>query len=219
MKISIDGPAGAGKSTVARLVAQRLGYTYLDTGAMYRAITLAVLQAHIASNDEQSIAALVKKCDLQIKTDADGNNKIYLDGEDVSAEIRQQTISNAVSDVANHKAVRDVLVEKQRQMASHGNAVLDGRDIGTVVLPDAQLKIFLTASIAVRAKRRYADLQKTGEKVSLDELAKSIEERDNKDAKNTYGPMRPADDAIIIDTDNMTIEQVVEKIVTLAKEL
>jgi len=217
MHISIDGPAGAGKSTVARLVAQRLGYTYLDTGAMYRAIALAVLQAHISSHDAPAIAELIKKCDLQIKTEIDGTNKIYLDGKDVSADIRQQAISAIVSDVANYKTVRDVLVDKQRQMASHGSAVLDGRDIGTVVLPDAELKIFLIASLAVRAKRRNADLQQSGEKVSPEQLAKAIEERDSKDAKNTYGPMRAADDAIIINTDNMTINQVVQKIVDLSK--
>lgn len=217
INIAIDGPAGAGKSTVARLVAQKLGYTYLDTGAMYRAIALAVLQANISGDDATAIATLVKKCDLQIKTEANGINKIYLDDKDVTAEIRQHAVSNLVSNVANHKAVRDVLVEKQRQMASQGGAVLDGRDIGTVVLPNAELKIFLTASLAQRAKRRFGDLKKAGENVSINQLTKSIEERDNKDAKNTYGPMIPAADAITINTDNMTITQVVSHIVELSK--
>jgi cytidylate kinase len=223
LKIAIDGPAGSGKSTVARIVAQKLGLTYIDTGAMYRAITLAVLDAHIPVDDAQAIAALIKKCDLQIKQAADGANKIYLNGEDITVKIRQQTVSSHVSDVANHLSVRKVLVEKQRQMASQGQAVLDGRDIGTVVLPDAELKIFLTASLEVRAERRYKELEQTsgleqsGKKISITELASTIEKRDTKDINNTYGPLRQAQDAIAINTDHLTIDQVVDKIIELAK--
>ncbi len=225
-RISIDGPAGAGKSTVARMVAQQLGYTYLDTGAMYRAIALAVMLAHISADDEEAVTDIVKKSDLQIKSAADGTNTVYLKGKDVTADIRQQTVTEVVSDISNHKAVRDVLVEKQRQMASHGSCVLDGRDIGTIVLPDAELKIYLTASLTVRAKRRYRELAQKSQLVyaggsnelSLQELIRAIERRDAKDSVNIHGPMRPADDAVTINTDDMTVDQVVEKIVELAKE-
>ncbi len=223
MKIAIDGPAGAGKSTVARMAAHKLGYTYLDTGAMYRAITLAVIEANIPVDDAPAIATLIKKCNLQIEQAPDGTNKIFLNGKDITTQIRQQIVSNKASDVANHFSVRQVLVEKQKQMASQGNVVLDGRDIGTVVLPDAELKIFLTASLAVRAERRYKDLEQrgaleqAGKKVSITELAKEIEIRDGKDINNTYGPLRPADDAITINTDDLTINQVVENIIELAE--
>jgi CMP/dCMP kinase len=216
-RIAIDGPAGSGKSTVAHLVAQKLGYTYLDTGAMYRAIALAVLKANVSPCDENAIAQLIKKCNLKICAETDGLNKIFLDDKDVSAEIRSQAVSNIVSDVANHKTVREVLVEKQRQMAKHGGAVLEGRDIGTVVLPEAELKIFLTASLDQRAKRRHADLVNAGENIAVKKLVQDIETRDAKDSKNTYGPLVRAQGAIEINTDNMTIEEVVDKIVSLAK--
>ncbi len=216
LKIAIDGPAGAGKSTVARIVAQRLGYIYIDTGAMYRAITLAVMQAKIDIHNSEAIAALVEKSNLEIKQSADGTNRICLNGNDVTKEIRQQSVSNLVSDVANQLAVRKVLVEKQRKMASSGSCVLDGRDIGTVVLPDAQLKIFLVASLAVRAQRRFLELKDT-EKVPLAELTESIANRDSKDTNNLYGPMRAATDAITVNTDELTIDQVANKIIELAR--
>jgi cytidylate kinase len=219
LKITIDGPAGAGKSTVSLMVAQRLGLNYLDTGAMYRAIALAVLQTNADIHDAEALAELVKKSELQIRTEADGTNKVFLNGNDVSSAIRQQDVSDIVSDVANHKIVRDVLIEKQRQMAERGGAVLDGRDIGTVVLPNAKLKIFLTASLNERAKRRHADLQREGEYVSFEHLKDAIARRDEKDSKNNYGPMVPAEDAIIINTDDMTSEQVADNIVELAKSV
>lgn len=218
IKIAIDGPAGAGKSTVARLVSQKLAYTYLDTGAMYRAITLAVLRANIPVGNDEAIAALVKKCNIDIKNDNSGTNQIFLDGKNVTKEIREQAVSKAVSDVSNILAVRKTLIEKQRQIASAGGVVLDGRDIGTVVLPDAELKIYLIASLAVRAQRRYLELKQSGNEMSLTDLSKAIDTRDTKDANNTYGPMRAAEDAITIDTDCLTINEVVEKIVKLAKD-
>ena len=218
LKIAIDGPAGAGKSTVARMVAQKLHYTYIDTGAMYRAITLAVMRSKIPLSDTDAIAELLKKSNLEIKQNSDGKNQIYLDGQDVTEEIRQESVSSQVSDVANQLPVRKVLVEKQRQMASSGGCVLDGRDIGTIVLPDAELKIFLVASLAVRAQRRYLELNQKNNQVSLTKLTAAIDKRDIKDANNTYGPMRPASDAITIDTDHLIIEEVVNKITDLAKE-
>jgi len=145
IKIAIDGPAGAGKSTVARLVAQKLGYLYLDTGAMYRAVTLAVLQSNTKADDSTAITALLKNCDIEVKRDIDGNNQIYLNGKNVSKEIRTQQVNNLVSNVANLLAVRQMLVSKQKQMAIYGGIVLDGRDIGTIVLPDAELKIYLVS--------------------------------------------------------------------------
>jgi cytidylate kinase len=219
LKIAIDGPAGAGKSTVARLVARKLGYKYIDTGAMYRAVTLAVLRSKIPISDEKAISQLVEKVQLEIRLSADGQNHIYLDGKEVSSEIRQQSVSEKVSDVANQANVRKFLVEKQRQMSSSGNIVLDGRDIGTVVLPEAELKIYLVASLEVRAQRRYLELNETNEKISLDDLTAAIEKRDSKDANNKYGPMRPAQDAITIDTDNLSADQVVSKIVDLANTI
>jgi len=217
IQIAIDGPAGAGKSTVARMVAQKLGYLYIDTGAMYRAITLAVMRAKIAHDDSPAIADLIKKCSLEIKQAPNGTNKIYLNGEDVTTEIRQQAVSNLVSDVANQLSVRKVLVDKQREMSASGAVVLDGRDIGTIVLPDAQLKIYLTASLAVRAQRRLLELEKMNQATSLSELTNAIARRDTKDANNTYGPMRPAQDAIMIDTDDLSIDEVVNKIVDLSR--
>jgi len=218
IKIAIDGPAGAGKSTVARLVSQKLGYTYLDTGAMYRALTLAVLRANIPIDNEETVAALVINCNIEIKKDLDGGNQIFLDGKNVTKEIREQAVSNAVSDVSNILAVRKMLIEKQRQIAYNGGVVLDGRDIGTVVLPDAELKIYLIASLAVRAQRRYQELKDNNKKISLSELTKAIDTRDKKDANNAYGPMRAARDAITVDSDHLVIADVVEKIVELAKE-
>jgi cytidylate kinase len=218
IKIAIDGPAGAGKSTVAHLVAQKLGYIYLDTGAMYRAITLAVLQAKINVDNEQAIAALVKNCNIEIKNDAKGANQIFLDSKNMTKEIREQAVNDAVSDVSNILAVRKMLVEKQRQIASAGGVVLDGRDIGTVVLPDAELKIYLIASLAVRAQRRYAELKQSKGTMSLADLTEAIDRRDKKDANNTYGPMRAAKDAITVDTDHLHINDVVKKIVELAQD-
>ncbi len=218
IKIAIDGPAGAGKSTVARLVSQKLGYSYLDTGAMYRAITLAVLRANIPFDDDEAIAALVRSCKLEVKTDSTLTNQLFLDGENVTKEIREPAVSAAVSDVSNTLAVRKMLVEKQRLIAAKGGVVLDGRDIGTVVLPHAELKIYLIASLAVRAERRYLELKQSNDQISLSELTKAIEQRDTKDANNTYGPMHAAKDAITLDTDYLSIADVVEKIVQMAKE-
>lgn len=218
IKIAIDGPAGAGKSTVARLVAQRLGYKYLDTGAMYRAITLAVLRAGIRTDDTASIITLIDSLKLDIQQDSKGINHIILDGENVSEPIREQKVSDAVSDVSNILAVRKLLIEKQREIASKGGVVLDGRDIGTVVLPNAELKIFLIASLAVRAQRRYLELKDKKSNISLADLTQAIDIRDNKDANNLYGPLKAAADAITVNTDYLLANDVVEKIIELAKQ-
>jgi len=218
IKIAIDGPAGAGKSTVALMVARKFGYIYLDTGAMYRAITLLVLRAKIALDDGKSITELLKTSTIDVRHDQNGKNQIFINGNDVTDDIREQSVSNAVSEVANILAVRKMLIEMQRQIAAKGGVVLDGRDIGTVVLPDAELKIYLIASLAVRAQRRYSELRAKESDISLSDLTEAIDIRDKKDAKNAYGPLKVASDAMIIDTDHLAINDVVEKISELAKE-
>jgi cytidylate kinase len=216
IQIAIDGPAGAGKSTVARMVAQVLHYKYLDTGAMYRAIAIAMLEAQVLPSNDKAIASILKSCQIEIRNDGQGGNLLYLNGKDVTQQIRQEKISNTVSDFANVQAIRKFLIEKQQAMASSGGVVLDGRDIGTIVLPDAELKIYLTAALALRAKRRHAELNDNN--ITLAELTELIDRRDEKDANNLYGPMRAAPDAITIGTDHLSISNVVEKIVSLAME-
>lgn len=217
MIIAIDGPAGSGKSTIAKILADRLNLLYLDTGAMYRAVTLAFKKAKEASSDEdlEIIGSLLPS--LSIKLEA---NKVLLNGEDVSHLIRSSEISNNVSHVAAFKLVRDKLVEEQRNIANNcpkefKGTILDGRDIGTVVFPNADLKIFLTASVEVRARRRLKDLESLGEKVDLNLLINEVAARDEKDSKRSEGPLKQADDAIEINTDDLTIEEVVEKIHSL----
>jgi cytidylate kinase len=218
IKIAIDGPAGAGKSTVAQLVAQKLGYTYLDTGAMYRAITLLVLRSRTEVTDSDGITELIQTCKIDIIRNKGASNEIFLDGKNITTDIRAQDVSNSVSDVSNILAVRKMLVEMQRQMSAIGGVVLDGRDIGTVVLPDAELKIYLIASLDVRAQRRHLELKDSKDCVSLSDLTKAIDIRDQKDAKNAFGPMRAASGAVIVNTDEMAINEVVKKIVDLAQE-
>ncbi|MDW7651675.1 MAG: (d)CMP kinase [Bacillota bacterium] len=211
--IAIDGPAGAGKSTVAREVARRLGLAYLDTGAMYRAITLAGLQRGVDLHDAAALEALTKSVDLDIQSDADGQNIIYLDSQNVSADIRLPDVSRNVSFVARCPEVRDIMVDKQRQIGNRGGVVMDGRDIGTNVMPDARYKFFLTASLEERARRRLEELLAKGEHLSLEQMVGEIAARDKIDSERECAPLRPAEDAIHIDTTKMTIEEVVTAIV------
>ncbi|MFN3360234.1 MAG: bifunctional pantoate--beta-alanine ligase/(d)CMP kinase [Pseudanabaenaceae cyanobacterium] len=213
--VAIDGPAGAGKSTVAKLVAEKLGLVYLDTGAMYRAITWSVLQAGIDLEDKSAIVELASNLNLRVTSDA----QIFVNGENVTQVIRQQAVTAAVSTVAAIPEVRAILVKEQQALGKAGGVVMEGRDIGTHVFPQAEVKIFLTASVAERARRRQRDLQQRQLEVpDLAEIQKSIEERDYKDMHRPISPLRQAEDAIRIDTDGMTIEEVVDKIISLWQE-
>ena len=217
INVAIDGPAGAGKSTIARLLAQRLGFLYLDTGAMYRAVALKVFESGIAVGDEKNIKKMLETTKLDILYN-DGVQKIILDGKDVSADIRQPIISTYASDVSKIKAVRLKMVEMQRAIAGKQNSILDGRDIGTFVLPDAKYKIFLTASVDERAKRRFDELRQKGVECNLEQIKKDIEARDYNDSHRDFAPLKKADDAIEVDTSFMSIEQVAQKIIGIVKK-
>ncbi len=217
MIIAIDGPAGAGKSTVARILAKRLGFLYIDTGAMYRALTLKVVENNIPINDEKQIHALAAGVNLDLRNNDDGSLSVILDGRDVSLDIRTARITQFVSDVAKIKEVREVLVKMQRELGKRGNCVLDGRDIGTVVFPRAQKKFFIDASAEVRVNRRFKELKGLSQNVAEDDVAKDLSNRDKIDSTREVSPLRKADDAIYIDTTELSIEQVAEKMLELCK--
>ena len=208
--IAIDGPAGAGKSTVAYIVAETLNMTYIDTGAMYRAITL--LSIRHDKSDIDDIIELVKKAQIKIK-----DGKIFIDHEDVSEAIRSIEVTNKVSTIAKIPEIRHVMIRLQRDMAKNKGVVMDGRDIGTTVLPDAEYKFFLTADIKERAIRRYREMIKKGQKVTLEQVEKDIMNRDLQDEKRDVSPLKAAEDAVIIDTTNKNIQQVVEEILDWIK--
>lgn len=214
MKIAIDGPAGAGKSTISKTLAKELDYIYIDTGAMYRSVGLAALDAGINPRNESDIAEILDDIIIDIKNGENGP-VFYLNGNDVSEKIRRPQVSMAASDVAVIPAVRLKLVEQQRNLAEKADVVMDGRDIGTYVLPNAELKIFLTASVEERARRRYNELCEKGEKASLDAVAAEIEARDKNDSERTFAPLRQAEDAVLVDTTGLSISQVTEKIMGL----
>lgn len=217
--IAIDGPAGAGKSTVARTVAQKLGYTYIDTGALYRALTWAALQTGIAPNDEasaQALALLAERTDVTLTPGPEGN-RVWVDGRDVTEEIRAPETSAVVSFVAANERVRERLLALQRRMAESGRVVMDGRDIGTVVLPQADVKVFLTASADERARRRHAQLQADGHNQSLADIKANIERRDAIDAGRAVAPLRKAEDAIEVDTTDATIDEAVTAVLHLVR--
>jgi len=219
LKVAIDGPAGAGKSTVAQQLAHKLGYLYIDTGAMYRAATLLVVRAKVPLDHQMAIAELVSHSTIELApADANSQSKVqvFLNKEDVSLAIRQEAVTAATSAVSAVVPVRELLVNKQRQLAKDGGVVLDGRDIGTVVLPDADLKIFLTATPEVRAKRRYDELCALGEKVEYETILSNIVARDHKDSNRAVAPLRQAQDAVMILTDHMSVPQVVDTIIKLA---
>lgn len=215
IRIAIDGPAGAGKSTIAKKIAKLVGIVYLDTGAMYRAVGLQAIRENVGLTDNSSLAELVKNIDIDVVY-SDGEQSITINGEDVSGKIRTPEVSKAASLVAAVPEVRLKLVELQRQIAAKQSVVMDGRDIGTYVLPDAEVKIFLTASVAERARRRYEELLEKGMAVSLEEIAKDIEQRDYNDSTRAFAPLKKADDAEEIDTTVLTIDEVVEKVKALA---
>jgi cytidylate kinase len=211
MIIAIDGPAGAGKSTVAKILAKRLGFLYIDTGSMYRALTLKALENNVPINDEPGIIQLANGIKIDLCNNPDGSLTVMLDGEDVSLAIRQTRITRFVSDVAKIKDVRQVLVKMQREFGQKGDCVLDGRDIGTVVFPHAAKKFYVDASAAVRANRRFKELEGLGQLVAENEVARDLANRDTIDSSREASPLRQAPDAIYIDTTDLSIEQVVDK--------
>ena len=213
--LAIDGPAGAGKSTVTRRIAEALNLMYLDTGAMYRAITWKVLQSEIALDDEPAIAELVSRSTLELIPD-DGQLRVVVDGEDVTEAIRTQEVSNTVSAIASQSAVRKALVKQQQAYGRQGGLVAEGRDIGTHVFPDAELKIFLTASVKARSQRRYLELQQKGHSdIDLEQIEREIARRDEIDSTRSIAPLRKAVDAIEINTDELSVDEVTHKITDL----
>ncbi|MCX7904752.1 MAG: (d)CMP kinase [Caloramator sp.] len=208
--IAIDGPAGAGKSTIAKIIAQRLKIEYIDTGAMYRAITLKAIRNGIDIGNIDKIVELLDKTDINFT-----NGRVYLDGEDVSDEIRLPEIGNLVSQVAAIKEVREKLVTLQRDIAKNKSVIMDGRDIGTNVLKDADIKIFLVASVEERAKRRYKELLEKGIDVSYDDIVKEIEKRDYIDSTREVNPLRKAEDAIIVNNTDKTLNEVIDEILSI----
>ncbi len=219
MIIAIDGPLGVGKSSVAKEVAKRLGFTYIDTGAMYRAFALKTLKENIDIKDKEKLLNLLKNTDIQLDY-TDGILKVFLDGVDVSDEIRKEEVSKRASEIASIKEVRDFMVNLQREYGKkYKNIVIEGRDTGTVIFPNADLKIFLTAPLEVRMERRYKQLLEKGFKVNYDEFVKNFKEREHRDNTRKINPLRPAEDSIIIDSGNMTFEEVVEEITRLSKKV
>lgn len=219
IKIAIDGPAGAGKSTIARMISRELGIVYLDTGAMYRTVALKAIMEGIDTLDAEKLAAMVKGIDIRIEY-SDSEQHIILDGEDVSRKIRTPEVSIGASNVAVVPAVRIKLVELQREIAGESSVVMDGRDIGTYVLPDADLKIFLYASAEERAKRRYREqIEKGMANASIDEVKKDMEYRDKNDSSREFAPLSKASDAVELDTTDLTIGQVAQKIMGYVKDV
>lgn len=211
IKIAIDGPAGAGKSTIAKVVAQRLGFVYIDTGAMYRAVGLYALKRGISPEDEKGLEEILDGLEIDIKFEEKGQ-LILLDGRDVTGQIRTQEISAAASDVAKWRAVRRKLVDLQRRLADKYSVVMDGRDIGTHVLPDAQVKLFLTADVEDRARRRYSELLEKGEEASLKVVLEDMKKRDYNDSHRTVAPLKRAEDAVEVNTTGFALEKSVELI-------
>jgi cytidylate kinase len=212
--IAIDGPAASGKSTTAQRLALRLGYIYLDTGAMYRACALQAQISGVSLEDEDAVAAMLKDIDVRIETSGE-KNVILLGGKDVSEDIRANAISKLSSDISALPAVRYRMVELQRQMGAKGGVILDGRDIGTFVFPDADIKFFLTASPEIRARRRWLEMQKKGINKEYDEVLRELEERDRNDAGRALAPLSIAEDAIVIDTGDMSVEEQVDTLHSL----
>lgn len=215
--IAIDGPAGAGKSSISKVVANELGYLYIDTGAMYRGVTWAVLDSHVDVNNQKEVEALLPSLNLTLEPTASAC-KVYVKGQDVTDLIRQQQINENVSTIASYKGVREYLVERQQAMAAVGGVILDGRDIGSVVLPNAELKIYLTASVDARAKRRWLEVQGTSNEQPLEDIKKNVESRDEMDKNRDESPLVCVEDAIVVDSSNMTFDETVKHILHLVQE-
>ncbi|KAF1679313.1 (d)CMP kinase [Veillonella sp. R32] len=211
--VAVDGPAGAGKSSISKVVAKKLGYLYIDTGAMYRAVTWAVLQKGITPTDEAAVTALLPTLTLRLEP-TDEAFTVFVNGDDVTEAIRSQAVNQAVSQIASIKAVRQFLVAQQRAMATSGGVILDGRDIGSVVLPKAELKIYLTASVDARAKRRWLET-KDKETISLEDIKASVMARDEMDTNRKESPLVCVPEAIVVNSDNLTFDETVERMIQL----
>ena len=216
ISVAIDGPAGAGKSSISKVVAKKLGYLYIDTGAMYRGITWALLNAGISIDDVDAVEAVLSKIQLELRVEETGLS-VWVNGTDVSQDIRTQYVTSHVSQVAAQKAVRTKLVEMQRHMASAGGVILDGRDIGSVVLPNAELKVYLTASVETRGHRRWLEL-KDSENISLEEVCRTVAERDAMDMNRKESPLVCVDDAVVVETDYLSIEETVQTLIDLIRK-
>jgi len=215
--VAVDGPAGAGKSSISKIVAKQLGYLYIDTGAMYRSVTWAVLHNHIDVNNQKAVEALLPELDLTMEA-SDDSCKVFIAGQDVTDFIRTPQVNNAVSIVASYKGVRQYLVERQRLMAEAGGVILDGRDIGSVVLPNAELKIYLTASVEARAMRRYLEVKGTVNEQTLEDIKASVMQRDDMDKNRKESPLIQVEDAVLVDSSEMTFDETVEHILHLVQE-
>ena len=211
MNIAIDGPAGAGKSTIAKLAAKKLGFIYVDTGALYRSIALYMLENNVDVTVEEDVAAACERINVRLEYE-DGVQQVYLNDRNVSTDIRKEQVGNMASKVATKKAVRDKLLDTQRDMAATNDVIMDGRDIGTNVLPNAELKIYLTASADTRAERRVKELVEKGENPDFDKIKDDIEKRDYQDMIREIAPLKQAEDAIYLDTSDMSIDEVVKYI-------
>ncbi len=209
--VAIDGPAGAGKSTIAKLVAKKKGYIYVDTGAMYRGLAIHFLKKKADPEDRQAVAEACRDAEVTIGYE-DGVQQIYLNGEDVTGMLRTEEVGNMASKTSAIPEVREKLLELQRSLAREKDVIMDGRDIGTNILPNADVKIYLTASVETRARRRYDELKEKGTDCSLDEIARDIRERDERDMTREIAPLKKAEDAILVDSSDMTIQQVVDEI-------
>ncbi|MEE8045316.1 MAG: (d)CMP kinase [Dehalococcoidia bacterium] len=217
--IAIDGPAVSGKSSVGKSFASRIGYRFLDTGLMYRAATWNAVLSGVDVNDPTAVASAAEKMEFSVVDDESGGNLIFINGEDVTAHLHSTEVDDSVSAVAAVGRVREIMVAEQRRLAGEGDIVMVGRDIGTVVIPDAPLKIYLTASARTRAIRRHRDFIAEGTEVDLEDILRSMERRDLVDSSREDSPLRPADDARVIDTDSLTFDQVVDLLSELAKEV
>jgi len=220
--IAIDGPAGSGKSTLGALLAREMGYLYFDTGVMYRAVTLAAINRGLNSSDEVAIGELANEVKIDVRPPSVQDGREYdviLDGDDVTWDIRMDIVNAHVSEVSIYKAVRDAMTAQQRRIAQENDVVMVGRDIGTVVMPDAELKIFLDASIEVRALRRYLEELDRGEEADIEAVLRSLRHRDNIDSNREIAPLKPAEDAVIIQSDCMSIKEVLDKALELIKNV
>lgn len=209
--VAIDGPAGAGKSTIAKLVAKEKGYIYVDTGAMYRALAIHFLKTGIAPENTEKVIEACRDADVSIRYE-DGAQQVYLNGENVTGMLRTEEVGNMASKTSAVPEVREKLLELQRTLAKENDVIMDGRDIGTNILPDADVKIYLTASVETRAKRRYDELKEKGEDCDLDQISQDIKERDERDMSRETAPLKKADDAILVDSSHMSIPEVVSEI-------